>query len=70
MTALRAIGGAEPEDTDSAWWWVLNERGDLVARLHLPQGIRIRHVDAETVWGVEKDELGVNYLVKYRIIRE
>jgi hypothetical protein len=26
----------QTEDTDRAWWWVLNGRGDLVARLHLP----------------------------------
>jgi hypothetical protein len=60
----------QTEDADSVWWWVLNERGDLVARLHLPEGIRIRYVDAETVWGIELDSLGVNYLVKYRIVRE
>jgi hypothetical protein len=32
--------------------------------------VRIRHVDAETVQGVEMDSLGVNYLVKYGIVRE
>jgi hypothetical protein len=49
---------------------VLNRRGDLVARIHPPQGLRIRCVDAETVWGIEMDSLGVNYLVKYGIVRE
>jgi hypothetical protein len=59
----------QTEDTDEAWW-VLNRRGDLVAQLHPPQGLRIRYVDAETVWGIELDSLGVNYLVKYGIVRE
>jgi hypothetical protein len=59
----------QTKDTDNVWWWVLNERGDLVARVHPPQGLRIRHVDAESVWGIELDSLGVNYLVKYRIVR-
>jgi hypothetical protein len=60
----------QTEDTDKVWWWVLDERGDLAARLHLPTGLRIRYVDAETVWGIELDSLGVNYLVKYGIVRE
>jgi hypothetical protein len=60
----------QTEDTDSASWWVLDQGGDLIAQLHPPQGIRIRHVDAETVWGIELDSLGVNYLVKYGIVRE
>lgn len=60
----------QTEDPDDVWWWVLNRRGDLVARVHPPQGLRIRYVDAETVWGIELDSLGVNYLVKYRIVRE
>jgi hypothetical protein len=58
------------ENTDDNQWWVLNERGELVARLRLPRGIQIRHVGANTVWGVETDELGVNYLVRYRIVRQ
>lgn len=60
----------QTEDTDKVWWWVLDARGDLAARLHLPTGLRIRYVDAETVWGIELDSLGVNYLVKYGIVRE
>jgi hypothetical protein len=60
----------QTEGADSASWWVLDQRGDLIARVSPPQGLRIRYVDAETVWGIELGSLGVNYLVKYGIVRE
>ena len=48
-------------------WWVLDRRGDLVGQLRLPAAMMPRYVNGQTVWAVETDELGVNYLSRYRL---
>ena len=48
-------------------WWVLDAEGTSVARAHAPTGLSIRLIDGDAVWGVERDELGVEYIVRYRL---
>lgn len=50
-------------------WTVLDESGDPVAEIRTPDGVRIMHVGVDEVWGVELDEDGVPYLMRYRIER-
>lgn len=57
----------ESVDADTVAWWVLDERGDLVGTLRIPARLRIRHIDRDSVWGIEYDSLDVNYIVKYAI---
>ena len=48
-------------------WWVLDAEGTPLARARTPIGLSIRLIDGDTVWGVETDELGVEYIVRYRL---
>jgi hypothetical protein len=59
----------EEEQGDLVWWNVLDSRGEPLANLRLSSRARIRHVDGDTVWGMETDDLGVYYLMKYRVVR-
>lgn len=59
----------EEESGGQVWWHVLDAQGEPQANLRLPSALRVRHVDGETLWGFETDDLGVYYLVRYRIDR-
>ncbi|MDE2676682.1 MAG: 6-bladed beta-propeller [Gemmatimonadota bacterium] len=53
---------------ESYEWEVLDESGHAVARVGPPQG-GMAWADAESLWSVERDELGISYLVRYVIRR-
>ena len=53
---------------ESYEWEVLDESGRAVARVDAPQG-GMAWADAESLWFVESDELGIPYLVRYVIRR-
>ena len=55
-------------DADHAWW-VLDDRGEISARVTLPMGFTPQLIRANELWGVELDELDVPYVVRYRIVR-
>lgn len=38
--------------------------------LRLPRTISPRYVDENDVWAVERDEFGVNYLARYRLVTD
>ncbi|HET7321875.1 MAG TPA: hypothetical protein VFI96_05210 [Longimicrobiaceae bacterium] len=59
----------QPVTAGMVWWWVLDENGDPVGRFRLTSDLRLYYADSRVVWGVEPDDLGVNYLVRYRIQR-
>ena len=50
-------------------WWVFDARGTPLARALTPTGLRIMHVAGGVVWGTEQDELDVDYIVRYRIVK-
>ena len=60
------------EDTgaDTFRWIVLGVDGLPVGEVHLPrEGFSIAWSDSETLWAIEPDQLGVPWLVRYRIVR-
>jgi len=48
-------------------WFVLDPRGSPVRKVTLPAGVTVMAADSETAWGMERDDLDVPYLVRYRI---
>ena len=51
-------------------WWVLDADGAPLARALTPVGLSMRVINGDTVWGVERDELGVEYIVRYRLAKD
>lgn len=49
-------------------WLVLGSDGEPRGQAVLPEGLRVLRIDGAEVWGVETDELDVNYLVRYRLV--
>lgn len=60
----------EPAEDGSAEWWILHPDGEAAGRAFTPAGLRVLHIDGDDVWGVESDELDVDYIVRYRVHRE
>ena len=59
----------ERVDTLSVWYSI--ERGDTVTpprRVLLPESLEVQDANATHVWGVWRDELGVNYVVGRRLV--
>jgi hypothetical protein len=54
---------------DSIAWNVLDESGNMVAILTLPKGLRVQEAQRDLVWAVERDELDVPYVVRFRVER-
>lgn len=52
-----------------AEWWILDAGGKPLARALTPTGLRIMHVADDVVLGTEQDELDVDYIVRYRIVK-
>lgn len=46
-------------------WWVFAASGALVGWVEAPGGFTILAVTCDDVWGVERDELDVSYVVRY-----
>ena len=76
---MRAADGAiwlrrfDPVESETGMpmteWWVLDARGVPLARALFPADLRVAVVDGETVWGIETDELDVQYIVRYRLVK-
>ena len=45
-------------------WWVLDSEGSPLGRAQTPEGLEIKLVSDDTVWGIERDELDVEYIVR------
>ena len=64
----------DPVESDSgealSEWWVLDAQGAPMARALIPTGLRIMHIADDLVWGVESDDLDVDYIVRYRLLRD
>ena len=50
-------------------WIVLDPQGVLVAEVVLPSSLKVEVVRYRSLWGVDTDELGVPYVVRYAIER-
>jgi hypothetical protein len=50
-------------------WMILDETGEPVATATLPEGLQVMVIHSDALWGVEPDQNGVPYVVRYRIDR-
>jgi len=57
----------EPSGRDE--WLVFNVEGELAARASIPKGLRILHIGPDHVLGVRQDELDVEYVELFGLIR-
>lgn len=64
----------DPVETDAGEevfeWWVLDGEGSPLARALTPAGLDVRLITADMVWGLERDELDVEYIVRYRLTKD
>jgi hypothetical protein len=59
----------EGADASTTTWLVLDEAGVPVGIMPLPRSTRVLAAGRTHLWGVERDELDVEYVVRYRIRR-
>lgn len=50
-------------------WWIMDPHGIPLARTLTPMGLRVRHIGNDVVWGTERDDLDVDYIVRYRLVK-
>lgn len=68
---LRRYDPVETEDGESMTEsWILDAKGAPLARALTPAGLSIRVISGDTVWGIERDELDVQYMVRYRLVKD
>jgi hypothetical protein len=56
-----------PEGATSTEWLVLDEDGEPTGRVEVPSALRLMMAERSTLWGVERDQFGVDYIVRYRV---
>ena len=67
---LRRFDPVQSEDGESMnESWVLDAEGVPLALARFPAGVRVAVIDGDTVWGIELDELDVQYIVRYRLVK-
>ena len=65
---LRHFDPARSEGGEQVYeWWVMDAEGHPLARAVTPARLRLRTILSDVVWGVERDELDVEYIVRYRL---
>ena len=55
--------------TEARRWRIFTGEGEAIAELHVPRSFMIRQVDSDSVLGVWSDDLDVQYIRRYQIIR-
>lgn len=55
---------------DGREWWVLDRSGEPLARAVTPGGFGLSVADTDNLWGVERDELDVSYIVRYGVMKD
>ena len=69
-TWLQRFDPVESETGEAfAEWWVLDAEGNPLARALTPRGLRVLHTGPDGLWGIERDELDVDYIVRYRLVK-
>lgn len=61
---LREWAGA---NTGPDRWWVFGRDGALLGSVAMPHGLRLMAVRDGRAWGVARDDLGVQYVVRYGV---
>ena len=68
---LRRFDPVEVASSEPMWeWWVLDSEGSPLARALTPVDLDVRLINGDMIWGVERDELDVEYIVRYRLMRD
>lgn len=57
------------EEVETRTWIVLDPDGTVLRRVRVPSGLTVLVVDRLHVWGSERDDLDVSYLLRYRIMQ-
>lgn len=60
---VRAWSGVEQPTR----WWVFEESGRLLGAVQAPREIELTAVTCTDLWGIERDELNVEYVVRYAL---
>jgi hypothetical protein len=63
---LWVLRSSFPPDSATRWW-VFSREGDLLGSVDVPRGLTVMAVHCRGVWGVQQDELGVSYVVRYAL---
>ena len=58
-----------PGDDPAQDWLIFDPDGRLAARIELPERLRVFEIGPDYVLGVERDELDVEYVVSYPLLR-
>jgi len=53
--------------TDCELWWVFDRDGGLLGSAHAPRGLHLTAVRDGQAWGVVRDDLDVQYVVRYGV---
>ena len=51
-------------------WWVLDAEGAPLARARTPVGLDVRLITDDMLWGLERDELDIEYIVRHRLMKD
>jgi hypothetical protein len=57
----------EETGSKTVWWQVLDPGGQVIASLRLPSDLSVYYADRTQLWAVERDELDVPTLVRFRV---
>ena len=49
-------------------WEVLTPLGEPLFRIQIPAGVRLWYMSGDLIWVEERDELGVPFIVRHRIL--
>jgi hypothetical protein len=56
-------------ETRAPSWWIFTNDGQPAAQVVLPLGFVLHEALADAVWGVMRDQFGIEYVERYRIIK-
>src|SRR5687767_8214378 len=59
--------GAAPLYREAVLYEVLSAGGQFLGQVRFPDTFRMHYARGDSVWGTESDELGVQYVVRYRL---
>jgi hypothetical protein len=59
----------DPEPETAAEWWVFTPEGRLLGTVETPAGLRVREIGADHVLGIWLDDLNVQYVRRYALLK-
>lgn len=57
----------QPQGSTGTEWLVLDAQGEPIGRVELPRALTLMAAERSRVWGIERDEYDVDYIVRYRV---